>query len=701
MYQGNQQVSIGITAIPDLSEIKVDRLRLESGSANLKDKEVYIDRGSFSALGVKEGESIAVELADGRIRNLRVVGVVHDVYANSFSTSRSISAYVNGWTLEWMGGMQLYNRLLFTTADNSGGEAHVREVSNRVSDRIKKSGREVYVTVIFPPGRHPGQQTFDTVLSLLGGLGVMAVFLSTFLVINTISALLNQQVRQIGVMKAIGASMGQVMGMYLVLILLFGVIALAISVPLSGLIGYFLATGIAELFNTGVSGFRIPTGALLLMITVGLGVPLFAGLVPVINGARLTVREAISNYGLSTGGARSFFDMVLESVKGLPRPLLISLRNTFRRKGRLLLTLSTLMLGGAIFMAVFNVRDSLYLAIEQTFGYILSDVNVNFNHGYRLERIRDVVKDVPGLVSVEGWSGSIGQVMHADGQTGDEIQIIAPPGGSQLIKPVMTSGRWLVAGDENAVVVGNHFMKIRPEVKVGDDITIRISQKDYSFRVVGIYQIAGTVIPPILYVNSNYLDKLQNQAGMVYEIRVVTSQHDTAGQQQVAKALEKRFGQEGIAAGGIVTGGEIAAQSRYTIDILISLLLAMAVLIAVVGGLGLMGTMTMNVLERTREIGVMRSIGAVNSSIMQLVVVEGMIIGLISWVLGALFSIPITHAMDYLLGVSLLNVPLDYNFSMQGLIIWVVVVIVLSSVACVLPARNAVRLTVRDVLAYE
>jgi len=114
-----------------------------------------------------------------------------------------------------------------------------------------------------------------------------------------------------------------------------------------------------------------------------------------------------------------------------------------------------------------------------------------------------------------------------------------------------------------------------------------------------------------------------------------------------------------------------------------------------------MGTMTMNVLERTREIGVMRSIGAVNSSIMQLVVVEGMIIGLISWVLGALFSIPITHAMDYLLGVSLVNVPLDYNFSMQGLIIWVVVVIVLSSLACILPARNAVRLTVRDVLAYE
>jgi putative ABC transport system permease protein len=106
-------------------------------------------------------------------------------------------------------------------------------------------------------------------------------------------------------------------------------------------------------------------------------------------------------------------------------------------------------------------------------------------------------------------------------------------------------------------------------------------------------------------------------------------------------------------------------------------------------------------MERTREIGVMRSIGAVDLSIFQLVIVEGMVIGTISWALGAVFSVPISTGLNYILGVALLNVPLDYTFSMQGLITWLVIVIILSALSSILPARNAVRLTVRDILAYE
>jgi putative ABC transport system permease protein len=213
--------------------------------------------------------------------------------------------------------------------------------------------------------------------------------------------------------------------------------------------------------------------------------------------------------------------------------------------------------------------------------------------------------------------------------------------------------------------------------------------------------MAGTVLMPIVYTNFDYMAKLQNRPGQVFMLRILTDQHDAQRQQQVADALTARFEETGISVAQIMPGSIIVQQNRMVIDILIYLLLFMAVLIAVVGGLGLMGTMSMNVMERTREIGVMRSIGAVNGAIMQLVIVEGMVIGLISWVLGALLSIPIAQGLGYLLGVALLNVPLDYQYSLDGLLIWVVVVVVLSALSCVLPARNAVRLTVRDVLAYE
>ena len=697
-----QKVSISFDGIRSLEDVKIDQLRLLSGSPSLGDHEVYIDRASFSALGVKEGETITVELRDGKLRELRVIGVVHDVYANPFGASMTVAGYVNMDTLIWLYGQQKYDRMLFTTTGGPHTEAYSREVSNLVSERIRKSGGEVYVTVIFKPGEHPGQATVDSSMALLGGMGVLALFLSTFLVINTISALLNQQVRQIGVMKAIGASTSQVLIMYLVLVILFGVLAEIIAIPLAGWVGYTSSGYFAsELLNSMLAGFRIPTPSLVLMIIVGMAVPLFAGLVPVIGGVRKTVREAISDYGLSTLGSRSLFDQVLESVRGLPRPLLISLRNTFRRKGRLALTLSTLMLGGAIFIAVFNLQAAMMIEIDKTFGYILSDVNVNFSHGYRMDRVQDVVGDLPGLVSIESWGGATGQVMREDGKTGDEIQIIAPPAGSQLIKATITSGRWLAKEDDNAIVVGNHFMKMRPDVKVGDVLTIRIGKDDHPFTVVGIYQMAGNVIPPLLYTNDEYLAKIQGGPRMIYYGRVLTEDHSPAGQKKMADMLKARLEAAGISIGGVQTGTEIVQQSSFSINILIYVLLVMAVLIAIVGGLGLMGTMGMNVMERTREIGVMRSLGAVDLSIMQLVVVEGMIIGVVSWVLGALFSIPITYGLNYILGVALLNVPMDYAFSPSGLIIWVLIVIFLSALASILPARNAVRLTVRDILAYE
>jgi putative ABC transport system permease protein len=502
-------------------------------------------------------------------------------------------------------------------------------------------------------------------------------------------------------MKAIGATREQVAGMYLVLILGFGVIALILAIPLSAVVSYASAQGIAVLVNVDLQGFRIPTPTLILEILVGLGVPLLAGLIPVLNGARMTVREAITNYGISAGSGRGWFDRLLEQVRGMPRPMLLSLRNTFRRKARLALTLFTLMLGGAIFIAVFNLQASLYRAIDVTFGYILTDVNVVFQRQYRMERVQDVVQSVPGVVTVEGWGNITGRVYRPDGTTSDQVQMISPPATSHLIKPVLTSGRWLIPGDENAIVVGNHFIKLRPDVKLGDLLKIQINNKDYEFQVVGVYEMAGTVFMPIVYVNNEYIQHLLNEPGQVYSLRVVTDRHDNVRQDEVAKALTSRFEAEGFKVGTVMTGAMVASQSRIMIDILIGLLLFMAVLIAIVGGLGLMGTMGMNVMERTREIGVMRSIGAVNGSIMQIVIGEGMMIGLISWAMGALLSIPIAQGLGYLIGVALLNVPLQYRFSTQGLVIWVILVIVLSAVSCILPARNATRLTVRDVLAYE
>ncbi len=689
-----------IISYPDLAATQINLLRLEQGTAELGKYEVYLERQAASALGYAVGDTIHAMLNDGKQRDLHIAGIVQDVAGNHFPFSKMVSIYGSPETLAWMGGPAQSTQLLLTVSERGNDQNHVREVADEVAAKVSKSGLRVYATVVNNPGQQPHQQLLDAMLALMGGLGILALFLSAFLVVNTISALMSQQVRQIGVMKAVGATMAQITGVYLMLVVFFGLGALIVAIPAAAGMAYLLCTGIAKRMDVNLAPFRIPTAAILLQVAVGLGVPIISALVPVLRGAHLTVREAISNYGLSTAGKQGWFDGLLDSIQVLPRPLLLSIRNTFRRKGRLALTLSTLTLGGAIFMAMFGVRSSIYDALEKTFGYTLADVNATFSRSYRIEQLQAAVREVPGVISVEGWGQEMAQVLTPDEQTGDDVQIIAPPAASKLIKPVLTNGRWLLPDDQNAVVVGNHFVKMRPETSVGDMITLRIHEKDFPFQIVGIYEMAGSPTSPILFTNYEYLSNITNQFRRADRLRIVTDQSDPARQREVQQALSSRFQNLGMDV-YLQTGSDTFEQQSSLVKVLIGLLMAMAMLIAVVGGLGLMGTMSMNVLERTREIGVMRSIGAVDMDIFQLVLIEGLLIGLISWVLGVLTSFPIAQALDRLVGVAMLNVPLRFFFSTEGMWIWLVIVLILSMLASLLPARSAVGLTVRDVLAYE
>jgi putative ABC transport system permease protein len=120
-----------------------------------------------------------------------------------------------------------------------------------------------------------------------------------------------------------------------------------------------------------------------------------------------------------------------------------------------------------------------------------------------------------------------------------------------------------------------------------------------------------------------------------------------------------------------------------------------------VGGLGLTGMMSLNVMERTREIGVLRAVGASDGSLLRMVIVEGVIVGLISWVLALGLSFPLTLALDASVGRVMFQEVMTFAVGWQGLSYWLIGVLILAAVASALPAWRAVRLTVRDVLAYE
>jgi putative ABC transport system permease protein len=553
---------------------------------------------------------------------------------------------------------------------------------------------------VYQPGHHFAWSVSQGMFFVLGIFGYLTVLLSGFLIVNTVTALMTQQTRQIGIMKAIGGGRGQIFSMYLVLILAFGLGALALAVPLANKAAQPISNGMAAYLNFNPLPSKSYPQAIIQQVIVALVVPLLAAVWPMYNSVRITVREALSDYGIG-GNATPKDKSVSKGALLIPRPIRLSLRNAIRRKARLALTLFTLVLAGAIFIAVYNLWASFAQAIEEIQGYILADVNISFNRYYRFDEVSALAQTIPGVSSVEGWTEYPGTLITNEDETGTQILFVAPPSTSTLIDPVITSGRWLTTGDENALVIGNHLLAIFPDLKVGDWMTIKIDNKETKWHIVGVYTIVGNVSPPLLYANYEYLSRVIGKPGQVYSVRVLTEQHDMASQKKVSDQIRALYEERGIQVGSTQLGADFIEGQKSQTDIFVYFMLIMASLIAIVGGLGLMGTMSINVLERTREIGVMRAIGASNGDIQGIVIVEGMIVGLISWAISIVLSIPITAMLTYGVGMAILTAPLPPAYDVSGTVAWLFFTLILATIASALPARSASRLTVRDTLAYE
>ncbi len=699
-----KKIAISFDGIEDPATVQVNILKPDDPNATilptLADKEVLLDR-NVKNLGYEVGDLIDIELSNGKLRQLRVAGYVHDVVTIPYAMMGSITAYVTPDTLEWMGGTsQYYSKINISVAENPTDQQHVSDVAQAVSERFEKSGGIVYFTFIFNPGHHFAWDVTQGVIVVLGVLGWLTVALSAFLVVNTIVSLMAQHSKQIGIMKAIGGQTRQIMAMYVVLILSFGFAAFLISVPLSSFLAGIVLEGMAGWLNFDVGAFTIFPQTVIQQAAVAFVIPLLAALLPMWNTVRITVREALSDYGLGNTGVKQTSKQVKDSSL-ISRPVRISIRNTFRRKMRLALTLSTLILAGAIFVAVMNLFGTFDQTMRDVEKYFLADINIAFDRAYRHEKVAGIVESVPGVERAEGWMMLGGEIISADETTANELALVAPPADSTLIEPILTQGRWLVPGDENAVVIGNHLLSVRPDLKVGDTIKMNILDRESEWQVVGIYNIPGNVVPPLVYVNYDYVSRLVNMPGQVFSLRIITETHDAATVAAIGQTLQTLMDENNIQVGDVQLAAEWRLQQTQQTDVLVYFMLVMAILTAIVGGLGLMSTMSINTLERTREIGVMRAIGASNFDIQKIVLVEGLFIGLLSWGAGVLLSAPITSALVYGVGVAIFKSPLTFTFGVEGIMIWLVITLVLAILASALPARRASRLTVRDTLAYE
>ncbi|MEM7034118.1 MAG: FtsX-like permease family protein [Chloroflexota bacterium] len=636
--------TLKLIAIPDFTDIPVNKMAPQAGQWPPTNRTIVIERTSLVPLKANIGDEIIVEAPNGQQRQIPLIGTVHDL--NSFPSDRAdfvLFGYITFDTLDWFGLPRSYNEMLITVAEENKGLVHIHQVIDNVESHLEKAGRRVFGTSIGIPGQHQFHTILQSILTVLNILGWFALVMSGLLVVNTISAILTQHIQQIGVMKTIGASLPDILGMYFSMVLVFSLLAILISLPLGIITARVFSIFLAGVMNFDIHSFSVTLQVPFLEISAGLLVPFLVALYPIITGARITVREAISLNQINQFG-QSGFDRLLGKLPRVSATGLYALRNMFRRKDRLILTLVVLSIGGGIFIAVLSVNRSIQTTIDTDISaYWQQDISINFRHPYRTKEIVNEALQVSGVTYAEGWNIAEGFRTNMDENLIQEaISVFAVPPNSPFIQPTVLAGRWLTDNDGNALVVNVDFVAKNPDIKVGDTLELEVEGRQQIWQVVGTVttQLVGFGEPklelPIVYVPKTVFAEINRQRERANRLVVETQRPDFTFQDQISAALDAHFNNRGFDVLGLETRGLILNLTNFIIGVITVMLFLMAALFAIVGGISLMSTMSLNVLERTREIGVLRAIGADTPSVRQIILYEGVLIGLLSWGLAVL-----------------------------------------------------------------
>lgn len=687
--------------VQDFNDLRIDKLRRDAGAWPPADDEVLLERTALSVARAAIGDSVTVRTAGDEERTLRVAGSVHAAGLAPAWMDHAVSGFV-GWRSISRTGAQAEAAGLRILVDGDRlDEAHIREVADRVKEWIEKQGQKVLRVEVPEPGRHPHADQMDTFLYLLGAFGALTLVLSAVLVANMIHALLTEQVRQVGVMKAIGASTGQVVSLYLGQVSILAAVSLCLGMPLGLSAGRGYARFATGILNADIAGTAVPFWVMAVQIAAGIAVPLLVALTPVYQASRITIHEAFSgDVGRRPFGTRRF-DRWLARIRHLPRPLMLSLRTTFHRRGRLGLTVSTLAAGGAVFISALNVSGAWTRALDEYQRSHPYDIEVRFSRPSPVARAAGAVAALPDVEHAEYWAETSAFLVEANGAANRRVSVIGPDNGTKLLDLPILEGRWLTPEDVSAVVINQALQARAPKLRVGDKIELRVGGRSVSWPIVGV---AKEIIPvPTAYAPSrSVLDAMgPSSDGLTRGIRVVTRRHDAAAQRSAQQGLERTLQRQGV---GVLEISQLLDRRKAIEDHLViveSALLLASGLVVLVGGLGLTSTLTINVVVRTREIGILSAIGATPRTISRHVMFEGVLMGLLSWGMAILLAVPVTLWLEVVAGRIFHKTSLGFFMSPRAATAWLALVVILASLSSFYPARRAARLTPREALAYE
>lgn len=688
---------------PDPATTRIGHF-LGSDTASPGDEAVLLEREAATFLGVVPGEAISIQAQGSAPAIFSVADTVHDPSLAPAWQEQTAYIYLSQAAGARLGLAAESELVKVTVAGANADQARVDAVVTELATKLRAAGHDVHQVQIPPAGQHPHQSQMTGVLSMFLVFAALALVLSAVLTAAMISALLAQHVRQIAIMKTVGGTARQIATLYLSSTAVLALIAVAVGLPI-GLLGASGLSGIiAQLLNFDIASASVPIWLVALLTITGLVLPLGFVLLPVRKASRATVREALSDQGVSANSLRSDpVQVLLGRLRGMDRTLLLALRNVFRRPGRLALNLGLMGAAGALFVAALNVDAAWKGQLAEAARSRDYAVEIELMAPAEPTQVASALAEVPGLIDIVPAPGIAGALGRPDG-----LMVVRtyPDGGhgSLTLRPltILPDAPHYIAGSaprgEEAVTNQQAFNLLgRPDL--AEPVLLASERGTQGVALAGVAR--QILVPATAYLPADAFAAIAPLAEGVATLRlVVTPQASDAEIAAIAEATSAALSTAGIAVEQVMTEATLVAAQSGHVTILIVVLEAMALLVAAVGSMGLAASLGSNVTERTREFGIMRTIGASSRALMRNILAEGLMVAWLSLPVSLAVGLPLGYLVGQLVGTLSFGLPLPLTLSIEAVGIWLVLLSTAAILSSLVPARQAARLTIRQTLSY-
>jgi putative ABC transport system permease protein len=681
--------------VDDFGELRLNTFRRERGAWPPPEGAMLVERSAVSMLEADVGGRVVVKTTHGPATEVPVAGVVHDPGLAPAWQERSGYGYVTRATLGRLGEAPVLGELRLALTGKPGTVQEVEARAAEVARRVTAAGHPVTELRVPPLDQHPHERQMRTILAMLLAFASLGLVLSAVLVASALAALLARQVREIGVLKTLGATRWQVAGLYAVLVGAVGGAAALAAVPLGALGTHLLAGAVSRLLNLTLAREGVPAWVFAVQLVAGVVVPLAISAIPIRRAARRTVREVMDDHGV--GGGTPW-----PGSAALPLPL----RNALRRPGRLALTLGLLAAGGATAITALQTKLGWDANVAKVYATRSYDVEVTLADPAPPALVESV-RELPGVRAAEGWGWAPAAFTrpgeldvsrsYPDRGHGTFVAMGVPP-GTPLVRFPLRAGRWLRPEDRggDAVVLNHAALAMSPGLRIGDEVRLSIGGRATTWHLAGVVEEIGAA--GVAYVADVSFARAAGTGGGARLLRVATAARSAADRAATIRGLDEALDRAGAAVVSVQPLAELRTAMGDHILVLVRVLQAMAALLGAVGVLGLVSAMGVSVVERTRELAILATLGATPARIARMLVAEGLTIAGLSFALAWALSVPLTVLVGRIVGNLGFLAPLPTVLSPGAALAWVAIGTAATLAATILPARRASALVIHDAL---